>query len=233
MSNVSICVESLEDRRLLSAAAPMPTDGGRHLTESADQSFSAKLGEITEKVIDVSLFATIDWGDGTTSSGKLIGSYATGEYYVKGVHSYAATGDYAVSVKVFGRPIGSQVTPTSPLQQFTSVITATPPAPSANGETLSETVNQKFSAKLGEFTQKVIDLSLSALIDWGDGTHSHGTLVGSYATGEYYVKAAHTYSQTGTFKVHVKIFASPVGSPIHGDSPITKFSSVINVMEST
>jgi hypothetical protein len=42
--------------------------------------------------------ATIDWGDGTTSSGTVNGS--GGSYTVEGSHSYGADGPYAVQVQV-------------------------------------------------------------------------------------------------------------------------------------
>ena len=63
---------------------PMPPQGGLSLTEVANEKFSVKLGEFTKKVVDLSLNAVITWGDGTKSDGQLVGSYATGEYYVQG-----------------------------------------------------------------------------------------------------------------------------------------------------
>jgi hypothetical protein len=68
------------------------------------------------------------------------------------------------------------------------------------------------------------------VIDWGDGTKSDGKIEGSYATGDWYVEGTHKYAHTGTYKVDVKIFAHPIGSPQLATSPISRFLSVIKVI---
>ena len=240
--------ESLEMRRFLSAspladtpggdgdvspifvvATPQPSEGGRTLHEYAGQQFTGKLGEFHLKVSDLALSAVVHWGDGKTSTGKIEGSYATGDWYVEGTHKYSKTGTYGVEVDIFTKPIGSPITPTSPAVSFDSVVKVNKLAPTDGGFTLTETAGEKFNTKIGEFTLKAIDLSLSSVIDWGDGTHSDGKLVGSYATGEYYVYGKHTYSHTGTYAVKVKIFAKVIGSPITPTSPAQQFTSVIKV----
>ncbi|HZP68219.1 MAG TPA: hypothetical protein VFB32_18090, partial [Rudaea sp.] len=42
--------------------------------------------------------ATIDWGDGTTSTGTVVGG--SGSFQVSGTHTYAAPGQYAVNVTI-------------------------------------------------------------------------------------------------------------------------------------
>ena len=42
---------------------------------------------------------------------------------LQGTHTYALVGKYKVDVKVFGHPAGTTIHPTSPLAQFTSVVT--------------------------------------------------------------------------------------------------------------
>jgi hypothetical protein len=244
--------ESLEMRRFLSAsplvdasagdgdatpilvvATPKPTNGGRTFSEFAGQQFTAKLGEFHLKVSDLSLSAVVHWGDGKTSTGRIEGSYATGDWYVEGTHKYSSTGTYGVEVDIFTKPIGSPITPTSPAVSFDSVVKVKKIAPTEGGFTLTETAGKKFNTKIGEFTLRAIDLSLSSVIDWGDGTHSDGKLVGSYATGEYYVYGKHTYAHTGTYAVMVKIFARVIGSPVTPTSPAQQFTSVIKVENST
>ncbi|HUB25249.1 MAG TPA: hypothetical protein VL992_07445 [Tepidisphaeraceae bacterium] len=44
------------------------------------------------------LYATINWGDGTSSSGVVVGS--DGEFYIGGVHDYASAGSFALTVTV-------------------------------------------------------------------------------------------------------------------------------------
>jgi hypothetical protein len=242
--------ESLEMRRFLSAsplidtsggdggdaapifvvATPKPTQGGKTLSEYAGQKFTAKLGEFHLKVSDLQLSAVVHWGDGTTSTGKIEGSYATGDWYVEGSHKYSRTGTYGVAVDIFTKPIGSPITPTSPAVNFESVIKVKKLVPTNGGRSLTEIAGTKFNDKLGEITFKSIDLALNAEINWGDGKKSDGKLVGSYATGEYYIYGKHTYAHTGTYKVDVKVFAHLVGTTIKPTSPVASFTSVIKVV---
>src|SRR3954468_21372050 len=85
--------------------------------------------------------------------------------------------------------------------------------PDEGGVTLGEFAGVRFTARLGEFHFKTVDQSLNAVIDWGDGTHSDGQIVGSYATGEWYVRGTHTYAHTGTYRPDVKVFSHLVGNP--------------------
>ena len=55
------------------------------------------------------------------------------------------------------------------------------------------------------FTYKTVDQLLNAVIQWGDSTRSDGKLVGSYATGKYYVEGTHTYAKPGDYKVHTTV----------------------------
>jgi hypothetical protein len=215
---------------VINAAAPKPTPGGLSLAEYAGVSFSTKLGEITYKTVDQALNAVINWGDGTHSAGVLDGSYATGEYYVEGTHTYAKTGTYRETVSVYASLIGSPIHPTSPVAQFSSIAKVTTLKPSAGGLSLLEVAAANFNTTLGEFTFRTIDQSINAVINWGDGTHSAGVLIGSYATGEYYVQGAHTYASPGTYKVDVNVFAHLIGSPNGPGGQVAQFTSVMNVV---
>src|SRR5689334_22665583 len=68
------------------------------------------------------------------------------------------------------------------------------PGPSSHGLHLTEYKNKTFTAKLGTFHLKVIDLALSAKVDWGDGKTTDGVIEGSYATGDWYVEGTHKYT---------------------------------------
>ena len=245
------CLEALEGRRLLSAslsaghlaraatasevvaaATPQPSEDGRSLTVYAKQNLTVNLGEFKFKSIDLALEPRIDWGDGSHSTGRLVGAYNNGEYYVYGTHTYSHTGTFLVNVKIFTHLVGGPVLTSHPVAEFTSVIKAIELKPSEGGRTLTETAGKKFTARLGEVTVKVVDLVLDAVISWGDGTKSAGRMIGSYATGEYYIEGTHTYAHSGLYNVEVKVFGHPIGSPIHGTSPLAQFRSVMKVKPS-
>jgi hypothetical protein len=210
---------------------PQPGNGGVSLHETVGHKTTVKLGEFFFKTIDQGLDATVDWGDGTKTVGKIEGSYATGEWYVEGAHAYQHAGTYAVKVTVFTHLVGGPNHPSLPLTQINSVITAKNLQPSNGGVSLNEPAGKKFTARLGEFTYKTVDQALDADINWGDGTHSVGKLVGSYATGEYYVQGTHTYAHAGTFKVYVRIFGHLVGGPVHNTNPLRQFVSVVHAKD--
>jgi hypothetical protein len=199
------------------------------LHQVATQRFTAKIGEFTFKTIDLALDPVIYWSDGTTSLGTLVGSYATGQYYVEATHTYVHTGTYKVGVKVFAHPVGTPRLATEPVAQFAGVAIVDAPRPTEGGFVLSRTAGQRFTAKLGEFEHRALDLLLEPIVYWSDGTTSIGKLVGSYATGQYYVEATHTYTEAGTYKVGVKVFAHPAGSQIRPEQPIAQFASVVTV----
>jgi hypothetical protein len=230
MSRSLIAVESLESRCFLSAV-PTPTHGGLNLNEVAQRPFTERVGTIRFKTVDQLLNAVIDWGDGTTSNGTLEGSYATGKYYVEASHAYAQAGIYRVVARTFGHLPGSQIQPTEPIAKFTSYVTVDALTSTKGGVTLSKPATKSFSARVGEFTYKAVDQELSAVINWGDGTTSHGKLIGSYATGEYYVKGTHTYAAAGTFKIDVKVYGRLIGGPaILPSSPLRHWLSLANVL---
>ncbi|HEX3356988.1 MAG TPA: hypothetical protein VHS31_08460 [Tepidisphaeraceae bacterium] len=255
MNRVSMLVESLENRRFLSAsptidpatgddgspvAVPIaiinpggPIDGtsqGVTLYQYAHQHFTKKVGDFQLKVSDLALNAVINWGDGTHSAGDIEGSYATGHRYVEGSHTYNRAGVFNVDIKIFASPLGSPIHPTSPIIEFHSTINARTLKPTNGGVSLTETAGQSFTASLGQFQFKTVDQILNAVIDWGDGTHSAGKLVGSLATGKWTVQGTHTYKQTGLYKVDVQIFSHLAGNPAPTFVlPVTKFTSVIDV----
>jgi hypothetical protein len=235
MGSFSKFVEQLEARRFLSASIT-PSAGGVSLTETAHDRFTVKLGAFTQKVVDLALNAVIQWGDGTRSDGKLVGSYETGEYYVQGSHSYARTGKYKVDVDIFAHPLGlpGPLPGVGAIDSFDSVITVKPLFASPGGTTITGIAGKQLKdVRLGEVTVKVTDLSLNAKIEWGDGTTTDGKMVGSYETGEYYIQGTHTYAKPGTYKVSVGVYAKPIGSSIHPTDPIAGFTSVIHALGTT
>jgi hypothetical protein len=255
MSRSLMNLESLETRRFLSAAPtldPATGDDGSPIAvpiaiinpggpmkvpasnvtlyQFAHQHFTKNVGEFHLKVSDLSLNAVIYWGDGTHSAGDIEGSYATGDRYVEGSHTYNRAGVFGVNVEIFAKPLGSPIQPTSPIIAFHSTIKVRTLKPSAGGVSLTETAGQSFTANLGQFNFKTVDQILDAVIDWGDGTTSAGKLIGSLATGKWTVQGTHTYKQTGLYKVDVNILAHIAGNP-HPNFvlSVAKFTSVIEV----
>src|SRR4051812_47592521 len=121
--------------------------------------------------------------------------------------------------------VGGTEIPTGAVAALLAAPAAATPKPTNGGEAFTEYGGVKSTIRLGEFHYKTSDQRLTAVIDWGDGTHSDGKIVGSYATGERYVNGTHTYARTGTHEVKVEVFAVPIGAPPRVTDPIAQFTS--------
>jgi uncharacterized repeat protein (TIGR01451 family) len=142
--------------------------------------------------------ATINWGDGTAVSTGTIVKVGTGQFQVKGTHTYKKFGTFPVTVVV--TPTGqSGVTINS---------TANIAAASLRGVSVafSATKNSAFSNKfVASFydnnTYATTASAYTAIINWGDGTaSSNGTITYNSTTKRFDVRGSHTYTK-----------ASPIG----------------------
>src|SRR5262249_12143265 len=114
-----------------------------------------------------SLAATINWGDGTTSTGMLV-TNGRGGFLVDGTHTYAVPGTYSVGITVTRG--GSQ---TASADGTASVADA--PLDVYGFDPLPLTVGETRTALIGWLTDgnpnaKATDFTVT--IDWGDGTSS-------------------------------------------------------------
>ncbi|HVX16023.1 MAG TPA: DUF4214 domain-containing protein [Pirellulales bacterium] len=143
------------------------------------------------------LSASIDWGDGTVTTGTVSGS--GGDFTISGSHAYADEGNYTVTTTVSDDSPGT----------FTA--TATAIAAVAEGDfgslspmTITPTEGQAFSGAVATFTDEGNPLQeasdWTASVDWGDGTVSAGTVSGPTG-GPFTISGTHTYADDGTYSV--------------------------------
>lgn len=157
--------------------------------------------------------ATIDWGDGASSTGSIGGT--AGDFSVTGSHTYAKYGDYAVTTQItdLDNP-GDTATATS-----TATIADAPLSASGKGTVVSPSA---FSAVVASFTDGNLfgqESEFSASIDWGDGSSPTSGAVSSTGGAQYDVSGSHAYGGTGSFQVTVKI-ASEGGSKASADTTV-------------
>jgi PKD repeat protein len=144
--------------------------------------------------------ATIQWGDGTTSTGTVTQT-GPGKFAVRGSHAYATAGIYTVTVtaKDAGGATSTAkstfLVDDAPLtvvsQKILATVTSSP----------SQTVVAGFTdanplATAGQF---------SATIDWGDGTTSTGTVGRAPGQSFFFITGKHAYAKSGTYKVTTTI----------------------------
>ncbi|MGH7137868.1 MAG: TIGR03118 family protein, partial [Pirellulales bacterium] len=185
--------------------------------------------------------ATIDWGDGTVTSGIVsvallpagaasVGGSFGGNFYVSGTHTYAAGGDHTFTVAISDSPdsLQTSVTGTADVTQATLVARALPVTSQGLNVNsgLAEFIDTGGADPLSDYT---------ATIDWGDGTTSAGAInmVVADPPGTipfvgpiFFVSGSHTYATAGdhTFTVAIDDTA---------DSLTTTATGTIGVAQAT
>jgi len=141
--------------------------------------------------------ATINWGDATTSAGTVTGGGGT--FQVSGTHTYASSGTFPVVVTLLDDPPGTAtaaVTSTANVAAGLSVtaVNFTTPEHAAFNGTVANFSDSNTNLTAGSFV---------ATINWGDGTSSAGTVIGS--AGVFSVNGQHTYADEGSFTFTVTV----------------------------
>jgi hypothetical protein len=177
--------------------------------------------------------ASINWGDGTTSDGTVVAD-AGGGFDVTGSHTYtdlsAGGSDWHPGASVIStRPgiIGHEsfvitvaIKDTANNRTGSAVslasVTQAPPSITTTAQNLSLTAGQAFTGTVASFTDSDGDpaANFKARIDWGDGSHSDGTITAN-TSGGFDIAGTHTYAFGGTFPIFIRILdqdgASDVG----------------------
>jgi hypothetical protein len=147
--------------------------------------------------------ATIRWGDGTSSEGKLKYLANFGVYDVIGSHTYKHCGTYKITVIVVddnggtGRDTVSERCNDAQATAYNGTGTATRAVKFTFP--VSSLVDSNPYATKGDW---------SATINWGDGSAvSTATIKNNYAgsnwTGDFLAVGSHTFTKTGTFRTRV------------------------------
>jgi hypothetical protein len=157
-------------------------------TASQNQAWSGTLATFSDAGGDpASYAAAIDWGDGLTSQSLLSGTALTGS------HTYGQVGVFAVTVWLFDDGGSPAVATATATVQNTSL--------TAGGINLSATAGQHFSGAVATFSDQNAGMTTAyqAVIDWGDGLSTTGTVSGNSVLGD------HTYAREGSYALAVTL----------------------------
>jgi hypothetical protein len=144
--------------------------------------------------------ATINWGDGTTSSGIIVADTIGAGFDTGGTHAYAEEGAYSITVTINDLG-GSTATLTNNIQVLDPALTlqsSITPAP-VEGAT--------FTNALATFTDADPHGQISdytATIIWGDGGSSSGAITAN-GNENYTVSGTYGYFEEGTYGIRVII----------------------------
>jgi hypothetical protein len=143
--------------------------------------------------------ASVDWGDGSTSSGSVTDD-GSGGFLVAGGHTYAEEGPYTIIVRI-------KDPATNQAFLFSSADVADAPLfAQAVDVSASEGVSTG-PVTLATFTDQggaELTAGYTAAIAWGDGTTDSGTIVAN-ADGSFAVQGSHVYSDNGSYTIRVTI----------------------------
>ncbi len=148
---------------------------------------------------------TINWGDGQTSPGQVVGPFALGFFLVIGNHTYAQPGSFPLLISV-ATASGANASATG-----TSNVAASPFPVSVNS--VSGVPGQSLPAAnivatfLSPNATDTMPSQFSALIDWGDGQTTIGSIQGGPAAFTVTSPDGHTYAAAGQYAITVTVAA--------------------------
>ncbi len=193
---VRLGVETLEQRQLPTITLQMAPLGS-----PAENSAwtSQKLATFTTTDATQNFQATVQWGDGSSSS-AMVGSMGSGTFGVFSGHTYSEEGNDAIQLTVQDDK-GSSAS-------GSSTVTVSDPAVQASGGFhYTATEGQALTnLQLLTFTDPAggeATAAYGADIGWGDGTSSSGAIAATTPAGAFTVKGSHSYAEEGSYTVTV------------------------------
>ena len=179
-------------------AGTLSASGGTEGTGGGSAAFSFTDANPNAPASDFS--ATVDWGDGSSSTGT-VSQNADGSFSVAAPgHTYAEEGQDTVKVSVTDKG-GSTTSASQGVTVADASLTAGQVSVSKGTEG-THASNVAFGFADANPGATVSDFS--ATINWGDGSSSNGT-VSAVSGGGFAVNGSHTYAEEGSYKVTVLV----------------------------
>jgi len=209
VGSVSIVIDHTDGR---SATATSPIVVGLPALSGQGLSINAAVG-VDTGLVNVATFsdakplsaagdftATINWGDGSSSSG-IVTAGAAGQFFVSGSHTYAQAGGFTITVSI-ANTVDSRVL----VVQGQATVVQRPLTTNAINVAAVTGIAAR-QVRVASFRDPLGGTSpgdFAALIDWGDGTSSAGT-ISVNPNGTFIVRGSNTYARPGQFVVRVQI----------------------------
>jgi hypothetical protein len=194
-------IEGLEDRRMMSVtvtASSIDVVEGKFTKEPIATFVSSDPTPQNRANYVVS----IDWGDGTTSAGRVKADEKhPGDYIVMGHHRFAEAGNFNVTVSVHDLVDSTDA-------QSAGSATVTDAPLKANGKHVESTAGTAFTKMLASFHDEnhlSTGSDFTATVDWGDGSPLEAGTIVANGDGSFRVVGTHTYATTGSYVMTITI----------------------------
>src|SRR4051794_16082964 len=157
---------------------------------------------------DAEYHAAIDWGDGTTSGGRVVSSNL-GTHDVYGDHVYAVAGTFPIHITVMRA--GQTLTTSGEADVYDPALADAQllPGPKYIGLDGTSMKNQV----LASFTGALPADQYSATVTWGDGESGSARIVEG-GEGAYDVVASHDFASKDDFNLQIQIYAKSLPDPV-------------------
>jgi len=144
--------------------------------------------------VNTQFSALVGWGDGDSSLGMVEGG--PNQFTVLASHQYASPGTYTTFITVVGQG-------NLPGASATGTANISPSGITLNGQAIVGTVGQPFTnvavASISDSNMQDTADQFTALISWGDGQATPGTVTGS--SGSFTITGSHTYVSPGSIPI--------------------------------
>jgi hypothetical protein len=216
-SGIALVAANTDAALTVTAADVQPVEGQPFTGTVAtfiDADLSATAGDYT---------ATISWGDGRTSAATVSADpQVVGQFDVIGSNGFAEEGSFPIVLSIRDRG-GASATAQGTARVSDAPLTTAP-------DPVRTVESQPFSGLVATFTDADLGGAASdytAMIDWGDGHTSAGTVSADpQVAGQFDVSGSNTYAEDGTFPVAVTLAdgnglpVTVVGAALVADAPL-------------
>jgi hypothetical protein len=191
-------------------AAPALVAQGTPITATAGELFEGRVATFTDSTpgnIASDYTASINWGTSTTQ-GSIV-AIGPGAYEVRGQFTFTGAGSFPVAVTITRQGGGASATANS-----TATVSATFTATSIGA--ISASAGVPFTgvvARVNDGQTGSQATGLSAVIDWGDGQTSAGS-ISAPAGGVFSVVGTHTYAAPGSYQVRTTVTRASDGATV-------------------
>lgn len=147
--------------------------------------------------------ATIDWGDGNTTTGTITEQY-NGVFDISGAYGYVHNSGSMILKITVTDSAGRSIFTYSNMYLDVDPVSITPGTPTIQNGTVSGNMANFIDDFGGSTDPSEYRVYHATLIDWGDGTVTNG-LITTNPDGTFSIASTHDYQADGDYQIHILV----------------------------